>query len=60
MNLSILERHRVSVTGSGSQTMILAHGFGTTQQSLRAQVAAFRTFFRYYYHQSYDAVLLWY
>src|SRR5690349_7005207 len=46
MRPSVLERHRVTVTGTGRQTMILAHGFGTTQQSWRAQVAAFRSSYR--------------
>lgn len=46
MSTVLLDRHRVRVSGAGPLTMVFAHGFGTTQQSWRAQVAAFRDSYR--------------
>ncbi len=41
MATSILERNNVKVLGTGKQTIIFAHGFGSDQTAWRHQVAAF-------------------
>ncbi len=46
MGSRILERNHVNVLGSGSQTMIFAHGFGSDQTFWRHQVAEFASDFR--------------
>jgi sigma-B regulation protein RsbQ len=46
MIASILDRHHVTVRGRGTHTMILAHGFGTTQYAWYAQIAAFQDTYR--------------
>jgi sigma-B regulation protein RsbQ len=46
MSNSILERNNVKILGSGSQTLILAHGFGSDQTAWRHQVAAFASEYR--------------
>ncbi len=46
MSSSILERNNVKILGSGSQTLILAHGFGSDQTAWRHQIAAFAPKYR--------------
>jgi len=43
---SILERHRVSVVGSGTETLVLIPGFGTDQSAWRHVVEAMRDRYR--------------
>lgn len=44
--VNILQRNNVNQLGSGSQTIIFAHGFGSDQTAWRHQVAAFASDFR--------------
>ena len=46
MATSILERNNVNTLGSGNQTIIFAHGFGSDQMAWRHQVAAFAPDYR--------------
>ena len=43
---SILQRNNVRIVGNGTQTIILAHGFGSDQSAWRHQVAAFTSNYR--------------
>src|SRR3990170_4851679 len=44
--MSIYHRNNVHVTGSGSRTMVLAHGFGCDQNMWRLVVPAFTDDYR--------------
>lgn len=46
MATSILERNNVKVLGTGEQTIIFAHGFGSDQTAWRHQIAAFAPHYR--------------
>src|ERR687885_2703497 len=46
MGSSILERNHVKILGSGPQTIIFAHGFGSDQTAWRHQVAALASKYR--------------
>ena len=46
MATSILERNNVKVLGTGEQTLIFAHGFGSDQTAWRHQIAAFAPHYR--------------
>jgi sigma-B regulation protein RsbQ len=46
MTSSILKRNNVHVVGTGPQTLIFAHGFGSEQGAWRHQVAAFQDRYR--------------
>lgn len=46
MATSILQRNNVNICGKGSQTLILAHGFGSDQNAWRHQVEAFESNYR--------------
>ncbi len=46
MSKSILQRLNVRVLGTGSQTIVFAHGFGSDQTFWRHQVAAFESDYR--------------
>ncbi len=46
MTTSIIKRNNVQLLGTGSQTIIFAHGFGSDQTAWRHQVAAFLPNFR--------------
>jgi sigma-B regulation protein RsbQ len=46
MASSILQRNNVTLLGSGRQTIIFAHGFGSDQTAWRHQVAAFVSDYR--------------
>ena len=44
--MSIYQRNNIHVTGSGSRTMLLAHGFGCDQNMWRLVVPAFTDYYR--------------
>ncbi|REK77690.1 alpha/beta fold hydrolase [Paenibacillus paeoniae] len=46
MNVNVLDRNNVKVLGSGSQTMVLAHGFGCDQDMWRYIVPGFSEDYR--------------
>lgn len=46
MTTSIIKRNNVQQVGSGTQTIVFAHGFGSDQTAWRHQVAAFSSKFR--------------
>ncbi|MCU0517660.1 MAG: alpha/beta hydrolase [Oscillatoria sp. Prado101] len=46
MATTVLERNNVQVLGSGKQTIVFAHGFGTDQTAWRHQVVAFQSRYR--------------
>jgi sigma-B regulation protein RsbQ len=46
MSLSVLQRHNVHVSGTGTQTMIFAHGFGCDQNMWRFVAPAFQDRYR--------------
>lgn len=46
MEMNIFKRNNVNLQGSGNQTLIFAHGFGSDQTAWRHQVAAFHSDYR--------------
>ncbi|WP_017719358.1 alpha/beta fold hydrolase [Kamptonema formosum] len=46
MATTVFERNNVQVLGSGKQTIVFAHGFGTDQTAWRHQVVAFQSRYR--------------
>ena len=44
--MSIFKRHNINVVGSGSKTMLLAHGYGCDQLMWRFLVPAFENDYR--------------
>jgi sigma-B regulation protein RsbQ len=46
MSANIIQKYNVNVLGSGSTTLVFAHGFGSEQEAWRHQIAAFQNQYR--------------